>query len=114
MRYQYFIFVIPAIRQIASSGTPGVINKIGNQNLDLWSIKFWVSSRFFSPISFDANFSPNLSPKKNNTEVEMKTEIMLVINAILAPNIAIPKIARVVFKRGTKHNKINAADRIKV
>jgi len=108
MRYQYFILVIPATKQMASSGIPGVIKRIGSQNLDLWSIEFCVSSRLFFPINLTANFSPNLSPIKNKTLVEIKTAMMFVIKAIFAPNNAMPNIANVVFKSGTKQKAIKA------
>ena len=90
------------------------MNKKGNQNFDLWSIKSWVSSRDFLPTSFLANLSPSLSPMKNKAEVEMKTEIKFEIKAILLPKIAIPRTTKEVFKSGTKHKKIsiNAVKRV--
>ena len=105
---------MPATRHMASSGTQGAINKIGSQNFDLWSIKFCVSVRVFSPIKRVANFSPNLSPIKNNIDVEKNTAIMFVIKAILLPNNAIPRITMAVFNSGIKQNATNINNEINV
>ncbi len=105
---------MPATRQIASSGIPGVMNNMGNQNLDLWSILFCVFSRASFPINFTTNFSPNLSPIIKSMEVEIKTATMLATKAERLPKRAMPKIARVVFKRGTKQKTTRTVAKIAV
>lgn len=113
-RYQYLIFVMPATRQIASSGMHGRINKIGSQNLDFRSIRFCASFKLFSPTNLRANFSPNLSPIKNKIVVEKNMAIMFAMKAVFEPNKTIPRTVRDTFKKGTKHKHTNMIVRIAV
>ena len=100
---------MPATMHKASSGKPGKINISGKSILLLASTAFCAFSKSFLPISFVANFSPNLSPIKNKIDDEMKFTIMQVINVSFVPNKDRPKTTKEVLRSGTKHNKTKHA-----
>jgi len=105
MKYKYFIFVIPAAMQNASSGKPGIMNDKGSRILLFVSSKSWILLNSFFPMILFINFSPNLSPRKNSIVEEQNTAIKQEKKAVFAPNIKIPKTINAGFITGTKHKQ---------
>ena len=114
MRYEYFILVIPATMHKASSGTPGKTNRIGNKILDFLSMRFWADSNSCLEINFVANFSPSLSPTKNNSVFANNVAIRQDKKATCIGNIVIARIARDVFSSGTKQRRVRIKDESKI
>ena len=106
-KYINFIFVIPATKQIASSGNPGIKKKIGSINLLLCVTKSCARSNSFLPINFRAIPSPNLSPTKNSMQEETMHEKLESKNPSKAPNNTIPSAIIPVSITGTKQKNTN-------
>lgn len=108
MKNKNFILVMPAIIHKASSGIPGKTNSSGSKNLDFLSIRFCVFSNSSLLISFDAIFSPNLSPIKNNRVFASSVAAMQVAKAVSGGNKIKDKTIRDSLRNGIKHRSVNS------
>ena len=109
IKYQYLMFVMPAIRHSDSSGMPGKTKRMGKIIFDFWVIFASISLKSCALTSFFAIFLPNL-PMKNKNVFDKSVEKRIKKKAVFISNSTIAKTMRLEFRMGTKHKNVKRSD----